>query len=145
MDCPNLLGLLVKCKPVLVLQANQIRVMLQDDSEITLTLIDCFPPPLMRNGDGFIAENPQGMEAYRLACDALNDLKTPWIRCWIPVPEYAREWFRNLKPGSMQAGHLWISPKLTLNELLVNTGNATNVQPKPGSPYYDGASLNDDL
>lgn len=139
MNCPNILGLLVRCKPMIVLHANEIRVMLEDDSEIDLVLVNCFPPPRVRVVDGTTYEVAKGMEAYRAAINAIESAPQ-WLRMWLPVPEYAREWFRNLQPGSKQAGHLWISTTQTLNEYLVERGLAQREQPKPGSPWYDGAN-----
>jgi hypothetical protein len=67
---------------------------------------------------------PRGIAAYRAAIDILN--RSPqWLRIWLPVPTYDREWFRNLKPGSKQPGYLWIEPNLTLNEYLVQSQHAT--------------------
>lgn len=128
---------------MLALHANEVRIILEDDSEIDLVLIDCFPPPRVQRSDNGIAEHHAGMTAYRATVDALN-AGPAWLRAYIPVPPFAREWFRNLKPGSKQAGFLWITPRLTLNEHLVGLGHASKTQPKPGSPFYDGESLSVD-
>jgi hypothetical protein len=139
MKCPPLLGLLVRVKVVAVLQANLIRVIQPCDSEFDVVMIDCFPPPIFTVDPctGRSDNCPRGIAAYRAAVDILN--RSPgWLRLWIPIPTYDREWFRNLKPGAKQAGHLFISPEMTLGEYLVGSQHATSNQARPGSALFDG-------
>lgn len=139
MKCPPVTGLLVRVKVVAVLQANLIRVMQPCDSEFDVVMIDCFTPPVYTVDPctGRTDESPRGIAAYRATVDILN--RSPeWLRVWLPIPTYDREWFRNLKPNTKQAGHLWLSPELTLGEYLVRSQHATKNQARPGSPLFDG-------
>jgi len=138
MECPDCLGLFVRARAILVLHANEIRCSLPCDSEIDLILVDCFPPPrVAADESGRTRLVPEGMAAYHATIEAIN-ASPHWLRIWIPVPRYDREWFPNLLPQSKQLGHLWITRTLTLNEHLVSTGHATREQPKPSSHKYDG-------
>lgn len=141
MKCPNVLGLFTRARVMLVLHANEIRLILPCDSEIDLVLADCFSPPVVQWDEAKRDAVPfaPGVAAYNATVAAL-DAAPQWVRCWIPVPKYDREWFRNLKPGTKQPGHLWIAPDLTLNEHLVRMGYATRDQATPSSDLYDGAS-----
>jgi hypothetical protein len=143
MKCPPHLGLFSRARVMQVLQTNLIRVLLPCDSEIDLVLADCFPPPLYTTDDsGRAKECPRGIAAYRAAVDIL-DRSPQWLRLWLPVSKYDREWFRNLKPCSKQPGYLWITPDLTLNEYLVQSQHATRDQALPGSALFDGYSIED--
>lgn len=143
MKCPSHLGLVVRARVICVLQSNLIRVMQPCDSEFDLILTDCFTPPLYTVDDhGRSHPNARGQAAYKACVDILN--RSPqWLRIWLPVPKYDREWFRNLKPASKQAGWLWIEPELTLNEYLVQSAHATRDQALPSSPLFDGSPLDD--
>lgn len=129
---------------MLVLAANEVRVILPCDSEIDLILADCFTPPMMKSDPrtGRSYEYGPGIAAYRATCDILKrvETKAAWLRLWLPVPEYDREWFRNLKPQTKQPGFLWIARNMTLNDYLVDSRHATRVQPKPSEANYDGDS-----
>lgn len=134
---PNVQGLFIACRPMLILQANEIRVLLPCDSDLNLVLIDCFTPPLI--SDSYADDYyPPGKAAYEATRDVLDRLGNEWLLAWLPVPRNAREWFRHLRPASTQPAHLWISETQTLNEYLVESGHATKVQPLPRSPRYDG-------
>lgn len=136
---PNVLGLFIPCRPMLILAANEIRVLVPGDSDLNLVLINCFTPPLIdRDRPG--AYYPPGVAAYEATREALAPLDDEWLLAWLPVPRNSREWFRNLRPASTQPAHLWIGPEQTLNEHLIATGHATRDQPMPSSPRYDGES-----
>jgi hypothetical protein len=139
MRCPDFLGLAVRAKVIRVLQANQIRIGLRCDTEIDLNLIDCFTPPIMRWNDARYeaVQFPPGVAAYQAACKRLNE-SPHWLRVVLPVPQYDREWFRSLKPQSLQAGFLFLEPDLTLNEYLVREGFAVTKQPLRIDSWYDG-------
>lgn len=138
MEYPDVLGLFVRARAVLVLHANEIRVSLPCDSEIDLILVDCFPSPRVTADEAGRARLvPEGMRAYHATLDAIN-AAPHWLRIWIPVPKYDREWFPNLAPNSKQLGHLWITRSTTLNEHLVAGGHASRDQPKPNCSNFDG-------
>lgn len=139
MKCLPVLGLWTKCKIVAVLQANLIRVIEPSDCEFDLVMIDCFAPPIYMVDPctGRVDDCPAGIAAYRASVDILNQ-SPEWLRAWIPIPQYDREWFRNLKPASKQAAHLWISPEMTLGEYLVRSQHATSNQASPASKLFDG-------
>jgi len=142
MNCPNTLGLYMRCRPMLILAANEIRVQFPCDTEIDLVLADCFAPPLMSRPDPHGPSVPlaEGVAAYRAVAGQI-EAAPRWLRCWLPVPKYDREWFRALVPNSKQLGWLWISPTLTLNAWLIESGHASKTQPLPTSRLYDGSCV----
>lgn len=149
MRCPRLLGLMTRARVVFAREANTLSIQLPDDSEIDLVLIDCFTPPLLEKVDHYRIENGEkllfhkerpnqlGVAALKVTTAAIAKMPT-WTRVFFPTPRNDREWFRNLKPGSKQPGHIWITDKETLNEHLVQAGVATVTQPDYGSPNFDG-------
>lgn len=141
MQCPTQLGLFTRARVTLLLSANEMRIQLPCDTELDLVLADCFTPPLLtKDSAGLVVQYAPGAAAYRAATAALKSAP-PWLRVWLPVPAYDREWFRSLTPNSKQLGWLWIGVNRTLNHHLIETGHAKKQQALPMSPDYDGASM----
>jgi hypothetical protein len=140
MRCPSWLGLIVAVQVIRLNAPNVVRVKLPCDSELDIVLANCFTPPLVqRDASGNVTTLPAGAAAAQFSLDAIAAISPSWQpRVLIPVPSYAREWFRHLHPGTMQVGYLFVSEHETLNDMLVRAGHATREQPLPTSLRYDG-------
>lgn len=115
-------GLSMPCRVMGCFAADHLLVHLPGSVEFELVLVDCCAPPLhVPSEDPGVAAklNMDGMAA-RDAAYMLCEQHHRTTSIWIPQPATDRGWSREIKPGSKQAGYLYLDDSTTLNERLVD-------------------------
>lgn len=105
------------------------RVQIAGDIELTISLIDCFAPPLVKSLDANADVqqlNAAGVECYDRAWDVLEKARSQ-LTAFIPVPLVDRGWLRSLNADSILPGWIYLSKSVTLNKWLVTKKLASPV------------------
>jgi hypothetical protein len=102
------------------------RVNLSGDIEITISLIDCFAPPLFvvdKTNPELLRINPPGRNCYDSAWDVFS--KATQLSVLLPIPAIDRGWMRSLNGDAQLPGWIWLTDRHTINSYLVRKGLAS--------------------
>lgn len=102
------------------------RVNVSGDIEITISLIDCFAPPLYvvdESNPELLRLNDAGRKCYDSAWSIFE--KATQLSVLLPIPAIDRGWMRSLNADAQLPGWIWITDQHTINSYLVRKGLAS--------------------
>lgn len=124
---PTSTGLHIPIKKIVRGLAGDLwRVKVSGEVELTISLIDCFAPPLYvvdENHQDLLRLNEPGRRCYDSAWAIFE--KATQLSVLLPIPSVDRGWIRSLTADAQLPGWIWVTERHTINSYLVRKGLAS--------------------